>query len=191
MFYEAGHRSLKDYPERMAYGVLKKFTDNGQIGQAEQQRKARAFAHPKSGYTKAEMQSLISRCEREGFAIGLSHIIRLLSIPKGADRTALQNAAIDGHWSPRRLDAEIRRSQGKKQKPGVGRRTRPPADTNEALYRLSRQCEQWRRLSSVLLPVEKTASKLLPQALSGSLHAVSHQIAEFSSQVDRRLKRSS
>jgi hypothetical protein len=63
-------------------------------------------------------------------------------------RSAFQRQAIKGHWSNKRLDAEIRRQYGKRK--NTGRKRRRPTDSFDAAYQVVRFCEEWQRLANAL-----------------------------------------
>jgi hypothetical protein len=149
-FHAAGRASLESHPHRLAYGAAASARVLGFAG--EMLRKARAFADERTGYTEAEVERLLAACQAAGYAIGVSHVIKLLSVttPDGqADRRrrlALQTAAIRERWSRRRLEEEIRQRVGAR-RPLAGRRVRPPRDAGDARHKLALFCGQWRRIS--------------------------------------------
>src|SRR4051812_13341999 len=87
-FYARGQASLRKHPGRAAYGSMAAVDAAG--GSGETLRKARYCADPETGYTAAEFEALIRQCEAAGYVLGVSLVIRLLSVPKGRRRDALQ-----------------------------------------------------------------------------------------------------
>jgi hypothetical protein len=81
-FHQRGLTSVKEHPRNgNVYGVISasaaKAGDSGEL-----LRKARIFADKDSGYSRMEFEQLLNTCNRAGHALGLSHIVRLLSVPK-------------------------------------------------------------------------------------------------------------
>lgn len=143
-FHATGAKSLQRFPSRMPYGKMVAEAARYRL-QPEMLRKARRVAET---YSASDLQKLIADCERIGHAVGLSHVIRLLSVPP-RNRDALQRKAIEEGWGVSRLDAEIlKRYPGRR--PHAGRRRRAPADAQDARVQISRICESWKRLSAAL-----------------------------------------
>jgi hypothetical protein len=90
------------------------FADGQRSGAAELLSKARTFANPASGYSRDEFDRLVERCEQAGYAIGFSHVILLLRLPRGKLRADLQARAIAGRWSKRRLGAQVARARARR-----------------------------------------------------------------------------
>lgn len=78
-------------------------------------QKLRAMAAKETGYTKAELKSLCQRFHKAGFALTISHFVKLVSVPKGKARDELTTKAIQNRWSSHRLQAEILALQGRRQ----------------------------------------------------------------------------
>jgi hypothetical protein len=145
-FHAIGRGSLDRHPGgRMPYGGVT--AEAERVGlHPEMLRKARAFA---AAYREEELGQLFKLCRRHRYALGVSHVIRLLSVPDKRLRTAMQRRLVTGDWSYADLEFEILKEQGIRS-PTVGRRRRVPSDGHEACLQLARFCEQWRRLSAVL-----------------------------------------
>jgi hypothetical protein len=119
-------------------------------------RKARVFANPESGYTRGELVQLCQLIRKEqpitravnGMSKELSilqrtHVIRLLSVPRGKGRPALQEECVMKGWSTAELEREINKRYGTR-KDG-GRRRAIPSEMNGFLVQLEGMCEQWKR----------------------------------------------
>ena len=65
---------------------------------------------------------------KEGYALSISHFVKLISIPKGGGRDRLTQEAVVNRWSSHRLQAEILARQGRRQEGG----RRPTVITGEA-----------------------------------------------------------
>lgn len=140
-FYDTGVQSLASIGQSR-YGKVA--TEAAELGlSAEMLRKARKFANSKDGgYTRKELDRLCRLCEENGFAIGVSHVIVLLSVPKN-QRTQIQREAIKGHWSRADLELEKKRRFGKRR--NTAKTPRSPRNLEEAYLRLAGLCGQWKR----------------------------------------------
>jgi len=153
-FHGQGLASLGRFPDRVGYGSMKAVVERGQ--KPEMLRKARQFANPDTGYSPGELDALVTRCEAKVYPLGISHVIRLLSIPKnGGQRKALEQKAIAGRWSRRRLDIEVRKVIGP-QRAFAGRPCRKPENKDDALVMIAQVCRRWEGLMHVLMPDGKS-----------------------------------
>jgi hypothetical protein len=108
-------------------------------------RKARAFA---ASFTVRQLEELCRLCDRHGAAFGISHVLRLLAVPRER-RAAFQREAVLGGWSKGRIDVEIRKRFGNR-RPAAGRAWHVSRDVGEAYYRILVTCDQWPRLVRAL-----------------------------------------
>ena len=106
-------------------------------------RKARQIAEV---FPEENMRRLLSRCKASGFAIGITHLMRLASVRKG--RKHLIDRMIRHHWSLRQLNNEIAKLQPTME--GRGRRRLVPEDAVGQLIELKKECNRWERLNEVL-----------------------------------------
>lgn len=139
-FHALGARSLARCPGRMWYGETDDHARRCGTS-AEMLRKARSFAN---SYTGEQAKALCLLCERRGAAYSVSHVFRLLAVPR-PHRAAFQREAITCVWSKGRIDAEIRKRFGNR-RPAAGRRRLPPPTADDACYQIVQLCDQWRRL---------------------------------------------
>lgn len=147
-FYAIGQASLKDSPGRLRYGEAN--SSAGDIGlHPEMLRKARQIAEE---FPEEEMRRLLSRCKASGFAIGITHLMRLASVRKGRD--GLITKMIDGRWSLRQLNNEIAKLQPSVE--GRGRRRQVPEDAVGQIVVLKKECVRWQRLNQALAPTLKS-----------------------------------
>lgn len=147
-FYAIGKASLKDSPGRLKYGEAD--SSAGDIGlHPEMLRKARQIAEE---FPEEEMRSLLSRCKASGFAIGITHLMRLTSVGKG--REHLIDRMIRHHWSLRQLNNEIAKLQPTME--GRGRRRLVPNDARGQIVVLKKECVRWQRLNQALSPTLKS-----------------------------------
>ncbi len=162
-FYQIGASSLKTQTKRMAYGRMNAEAAN--VGLSEEMlRKARKFASPRDGgFTKAQMEQLCKQCVKHGFAIGVSHVIVLLSVPKDR-RLSIQRDAIAGQWSRARLEVEKKKRFGKRS--NTAKTPTPPATLEDAYVRLADLCGQWKRYyESMLFQIVPGAKSTLSSTL--------------------------
>jgi hypothetical protein len=118
---------------------------------ADTLRKAAAFADPGTGYDPGELDALLDqvrrhhhRFARRGTRFGLTHLVRLLSVPK-AGRAGLQKRCLAGGWGTAELEAAIRARFGRPRRRG-GRRPHVPNDRAGVLVRVHALClalERW------------------------------------------------
>lgn len=177
-FYDAGAKSIEQCPGRIWYGRVGREAARYKL-HPEMLRKARAIA---KAYTERDLDRLVSLCEKRGHALGLSHLIRLVSVPED-QRDQFQREAVDGRWSHKRIGEEIRKRFGNR-RPAVGRRRRVPADAEDAYYQLDQFCDQWRRLYRVLQdPARDGAAE---RTLRGDLsNAVRKQLRETNEAIQK------
>lgn len=144
IFHTLGRRSLDEYPGRMPYGVASKLGKRHGL-HPETLRHARRFASPAlDGYTRKELDRLFGRAERHQYVLTRSNVTKLLTIRDRAVRSELELLMIEGRWSRRQLDDEIRKLLGKRM--NAGRRPRRAADGRDAALQILRAAEQTQRV---------------------------------------------
>jgi hypothetical protein len=119
-------------------------------------RQARQFANPTHGYTREELDELCELIRRgqpdqadDLPVFGRTHVVRLLTVPKGR-RARLQRAAVAGGWSSNRLAYEVGVRFGPRRH--GGRKRRLPADALGLLTQVEGLCESWRRWVALVTP---------------------------------------
>jgi hypothetical protein len=117
-------------------------------------RQARQFADPEAGYTRKELDELcdlirqVQPDQADDLPVfGRTHVVRLLTVPKGR-RAKLQRAAVAGGWSSNRLAYEVGVRFGPRRH--GGRKRRLPADDLGVLTQAEQFCESWRRWVGLL-----------------------------------------
>jgi hypothetical protein len=125
-------------------------------------RKARQFADPAAGYSRAELNALcqlitkIQPGQDERYAVfGRTHVIRLLSVQKRW-RTGLQATAIREGWSLAELQGQIAARYGNRR--DGGRKRRVPTDALALTAQIEKLCENWRRWFSLAAPTKEATS---------------------------------
>ena len=108
----------------------------------EMARKLRALASPDDGFTDREIKAIAKRIRQGESKITITHLIKLLGVPRGKLRDTLLEKAFKESWSSHRLQKEIiaaiprKRAAGRKPHIVTGERFRPE---------LERQCWAWNR----------------------------------------------
>ena len=149
-FHDAGRHSLKEHPDRLPFGRAKRLAKSAGITSADTLAKARRFADPQLGYDTDQLKRLRERCRKAGFALGISHVILLLSVPR-RQRDSLERQAIQGRWSFRELRRAIRqRVPVRPSHSMVGRRPKRPRNSSETYAMLAGYALQWRRFMEML-----------------------------------------
>lgn len=143
-FYADGKDSLDDSQGRLRYGEAKSSAKDKNL-HPEMLRKARQIARE---FPYKDMTRLLSRCKASGFAIGITHLMRLASVGKGRD--PLITRMIKGHWSLRQLNNEI--AKLKPSVEGRGRRRLVPKDAAGQIVVLKKECVRWQHLNQALAP---------------------------------------
>ena len=143
-FHKLGAESIRRHPGPMPLEQIQKVAREYAM-HPEMVRKARQLA---ASYSRSDLEKLESLGRRHGHCLGLTHLIRLMTVPKG-QRETLQRQAIHEGWGAKKLNSEIIKRFGSRM-PSAGRHHPPPADVKEAHFRLAQYCDQWRRLSSSL-----------------------------------------
>jgi len=124
-YHTLGLKLLKDYPAK-THDTDTARQEAAQNGFGENYMKIfqiRAFADPKKGYRKEELDDLVKLCWEHHYALGFSFIPRFMAVPK-AKRAAFQKKAIAGGWSSAMVDRE--RFANYPGRPDVGRKPQIP-----------------------------------------------------------------
>jgi len=107
-----------------------------------------------------------------GAVFGVSHTIRLLSLPKvdgEKGRKQVQKRLFAAGWSVAELDAEIRRLYGRRRQGGRQKRV---GGGGELLGQLEEFCETWRRWYARINPGEGEADQPINKLPAGVRDAV-------------------
>ena len=189
-FYDLGCKSLKSNSGRMQYGMMK--DEASRFGVSEELlRKARQFADPEQGYALQELRVILSQCRKAGFALGTTHVIRWLTVPKRR-RGRIERQTIAEKWNMSRLEAEIAKEFGSRR--AGGRRRRIPTDSLGILIQLETLCDEWRRWRENLVrepdeSEQKGTEQDLPAAVRKRLSVVTQEFAALRALVTAELQR--
>lgn len=161
--FKIGREVLKRCGHRSPNGVIDELAEEFGVPRDTCQ-KLRALAFKETGYTKTELNRWFREFRKTGFALTITHFIKLVSVPKGQDRDRLTELAIEDRWSTHRLQAEILALQGRRQ---VGGR-RPSVVAGEAFEdEFSRVLWSWDRWLALHLEANKQLSpRLRKEAVS-------------------------
>ena len=82
-------------------------------------RKLRQLVSPEyGGFTKSQLDDLVSLCEKRDYAVAISTLFRLFPVPRqGGERKRFLDEIVEGCWKRARVAAEIRRRY-ESQRPG-------------------------------------------------------------------------
>ena len=123
--YRIGIEILKKCTAFSPPGVIAELAAEHRVNRDKAQ-KLRAMAAKDTGYTAAELKSLYQQFRTAGFALTISHFVKLVSVPKGKARDKLTRKAIENRWSSHQLQAKIvallgrRRIGGRKPNVAIG-----------------------------------------------------------------------
>jgi hypothetical protein len=161
--YEIGKEVLKQCGQRSPHGVIVELAEKHGVPRDTCQ-KLRALASKEVGYSKTELNRWFRRFRNVGFALTITHFIKLVSVPKGQARDRLTELAIENRWSTHRLQAEILALQGRRQ---VGGRKPVVVIGDQFEDELSRVLWSWDRWLTIHLEANKDSnSKLRKEAHS-------------------------
>lgn len=155
--YEIGKEVLRQCGQRSPHGVITELAEKHGVPRDTCQ-KLRALASRESGYTKTELLRWFRVFRAAGFALTITHFIKLVSVPKGQDRDRLTELAIEDRWSTHRLQAEILSLQGRRQ---VGGRKPTVVIGDQFVDELSRVIWSWDRWLALHLEANKQLSPKL------------------------------
>jgi hypothetical protein len=138
-FHAIGRETLDAYRDRLPHGVAPVLAERHGM-HPEILRSARRFASPaRDGYSRKDLDRLVGRMRRYRFALHRSHLIKLLTVRDRDERSRLELDVIQGRWSRRQLDFELRLRRGKLMH--AGRRPRQVATSEEAALSVLRAAE--------------------------------------------------
>jgi hypothetical protein len=180
-FYQAGRKSLEMRARGQRAEELSLQQEAAKVGlHPSRLFKARRMADPHDGYSQDELDALsagvrrsASRFEQRGTAFTLTHLVRLLDVPKAAGRRSrIQKQLLRQGWSVSEFDSAVLLRSDRRTH--VGRRPRIGADRAAVLLQIVRHCESWKRFCDDLA---RTPDKRKP-----------FDIADLSAGIRARLK---
>ncbi|MGD0461598.1 MAG: hypothetical protein ABSB74_03825 [Tepidisphaeraceae bacterium] len=167
-FYEIGRGSLEEFSDRFPLGNAEKAAAKARMN-SDRLRKARMFARE---FSKPELIRLCREIDYGGFPIGVQHVVRLMWLPANR-RWKFLRQTIEEKLSCRQLATVIQQATGRR--PRTGRMPRVK-DRAEAIQKLLRLCEEWRRLNKAILGTNKSHEngdgsivESLPPSLDGPM----------------------
>jgi len=199
-FHRVGHQSLIRRPGKAGYASGELETEAANIRMnADTLRKARAFAHPVTGYSTSELKKFCQAIRlnwtnfiRRKSAVGPTHVILLMSVPKAQGvRARVQAKMFRGGWSTSLLQVELRRLFGRRRQ--GGRKADVGSTVAEVLMRIDVQRETWLRMYSELERRDKEGTsaglKELPPAYRSAISRITHELRRIGIEVAGNLKR--
>ena len=176
--YEIGKEVLKQCGQRSPHGVITELAEKHGVPRDTCQ-KLRALASKEAGYSKTELNRWFRRFRAVGFSLTITHFIKLVSVPKGAERDRLTEVAIEARWSTHRLQAEILALLGRRK---IGGRRPKVATGDEFEAELPQTLWSWNRWLTLHLEAN---TELRPE-LSKSLKSVHKKIIDLYRLLDAK-----
>lgn len=172
-----------------------------QVGMnADTVRKARTFANPTTGYSTSELKTFCdairlnwSHFTDRNSAVGPTHVILLLSVPKSrGERARMQAKMLKDGWSTSELQSEIHKSFGRRRH--GGRKAVLGTSVEDLLVRLDQHRETWMRMHAELVQRDErghpAGEKALPPAIRSTLARITVEMRKISDVIARQLKHS-
>jgi hypothetical protein len=200
-FHQVGLESLRRRPGKAGYasGELETEAVNIRMN-ADTLRKARAFAHPVTGYSTSELKKFCQaiRLNWTNFisrnsAVGPTHVILLMGVPKyRGERARMQAKMLKDGWSTSELQSEIHKAFGRRRQ--GGRKADLGASVEDVLVRLDQHRETWLRMHAELVQRDERGHpagvKALPPAIRSTLARITVEMHKISDVIARQLKHS-
>jgi hypothetical protein len=139
-FYDEGEAQLK---------LGRPYAAPGTASAKERLGKAKAIANPQSGYSPAEIRKLFSACRKTRFVLTRSHVIKLITVPKGPQRQEVQDKILAEQLSTVQLGLFLRTRFGNR-RPKAGR-ARDMHNWQDAENLILRFADQWQRMHEALI----------------------------------------
>lgn len=167
--YRIGKDVLNKCKEVSLPGVIAELAAEHRVNRDKAQ-KLRAMAARDTGYTAAELKSLYQQFYHAGFALTISHFVKLVSVPKGKARDKLTTKAIENRWSSHRLQAEIVALLGRRQiggrKPNVAIGDQFEAELTKTLWSWDRWLKVHLEANTDLRPELRKAVESVQKKIS-------------------------
>lgn len=127
--YKVG-QILRELGHRAAWGKHQIRDKAAEHGYSEETgRCLRQFAKV---YRETDLNRLCNLCKRHGRALGISWVVKFVTIKKRQDRRKIEQEAILGHWTHVRLERELRH-RFRRERGHRGRKPKLPSAKIEAL----------------------------------------------------------
>ncbi len=197
--YDEGEQSLASQRGALTGRQLATLADE-QDFTADRLGKARNFADPHCGYTRAELKALFAAIREQARRLprddtttpvfGLTHIYLLLTVPKGPKRSALQERAIEECWGLTTLQAAMAEKVGPRRL--AGRRRRIPKGRKALRVQIQQDSDRWLRWRKALGEKRTDGSvpwKELSAEVQRQVQVIHKHMYDLWLQVHRELKR--
>lgn len=161
--YAIGQEILEQCGPTSPHGVIAPLADQYKINRDTAQ-KLRAMANPETGYTKSQLEKWFKLFRSEGRSLSITHFIKLVSVPRGAQRDHLTREALSHGWSSHELQSEILALQGRRREGG---RCPKVASAEKFESQFKERIWSWRRwLDLHLQSIEELDPRLRREAKS-------------------------
>ena len=174
--FAIGKEILKQCGSTSPRGVIAELAAQNRINRDHAQ-KLRAIADSETGYTKSELNRWFREFRKTGFALTISHFVKLISVRKGRTRDALTRRAIKHRWSTHRLQAEILAVQGRRQ---VGGRRPNVVIGPQFEQELSQTLWSWSRWLGVQLEEDES----MRSEIAEELKSLQEKIRDLQTSLD-------
>jgi hypothetical protein len=176
--FAIGQQISKGLRSTPPHKLIADFAEQNHINR-DTARKLRAMAARRTGYTASELAGWFKRFKKKGHALTISHFIRLVSVPKGKERTQLTREALKHHWSSHRLQVEILSRQRRR-----GKRGRKPTVITGTAFKgeLDRAMWAWDRW----LELHLVANRRMRAEIARELRAIQRKIAKVKGLLAKR-----
>lgn len=152
-YYRMGQEALREWRPgpRQRLRTLRTMASRQSVSD-DQVRTALRLVDPDRGYTPKELDDLCRRigsaANREGIPIGVAHVIKLMSFPRGRQRARMERLVLEQGWNIRRLAVEIAGSHGARK--SGGRRPHVAVSPEGVMAQLTGLGTRWRRYVEAL-----------------------------------------
>jgi hypothetical protein len=150
--------------------------------------KARQFAQM---YTLSDLKTLCDLCKNERFAVGIGHLVQLITIRQKRTRKKWERDTVRNQWSVAELRKQKAKELGKDSKAVKGGRPfKRPESAEDALQSLADMCDHWRRWCDMMEPVDDEAEGQidlddLPKPLAAATKKVLDATLQLSAKIDK------
>ena len=175
--------------------------ENTMVAEAKKHRvnldtayKLRAFADERRGYTDRQLEVLCDLCEIHGRALGVSFVIKFVTIHNKTERAKFQQETIVKGWSLIQVRLTLAARRGSQALHGLAGKRPKIRDLDDFLADVAAKCVWWQRLHKMLAdssrdPSEGSALSLatIPGAIRGPFESAVESIKQLDAALKKRL----
>lgn len=137
-------------------------------------KRYRVLAMEEKGFTKDQLEKLLSLFDKNSRALNITHVLSLLKIKDQKSRLTLAREALERNWSAHRLHQRVLASAGKLHR--GGRKYKLPDDKKELLVFVDRGLRSWHGWLAALVD---PAQKDLPRELKERFRELKSKVEEL------------